>query len=90
MGRGALVGWAVVGAFVAMVVTVLIILLSGQGHIFLGSCRIAPLPRVCTPPNPWQWAIPCAGVVGAAAGGIGAPHFRRVRIRLRRAPTIFD
>jgi ribose/xylose/arabinose/galactoside ABC-type transport system permease subunit len=90
MGRAALVGWAVVGAFAAMVTTFCIIFLSGDGHIFLGSCRVYPLPRICTPLNSWVWAIPIAGIVGAAAGAIGAPLVKRARILLTRAPTIFD
>jgi hypothetical protein len=90
MGRGALVGWAVAGAFAAMIVTIGIVLLSGQGSIFLGYCRVSPLPRVCSPLNPWIWSIPCAAIVGASASAIGAPVVRRVQIRLTRTPTIFD
>ena len=92
MGRGALVGWAVIGAFAAMMITVCIILFSGHAlDIFGQSCEIYPSGRqVCSPLDPWIWSIPCAGIVGAAAGAFGAPLFRRVRIRLTRAPTIFD
>jgi hypothetical protein len=84
-------GWALVGALAAMVATTCIILFSGHIDVFLGSCQVFRSGRqVCTPRDPWQWAIPCAGVFGAVVGGIGPSIFWRLRIRLTPAPTIFD
>lgn len=84
-------GWALVGGLVAMVATTCIILFSGHIGVFLQSCQVFSSGRqVCTPRDPWQWAIPCAGIVGAVAGGFGPSLYRRARVRLTPAPTIFD
>jgi len=91
VGGGVLVGWAAVGALAAMLITVWVILLSSQGFGFSQSCVVYPSgQRVCSPLNPWVWAMPCTGIVGAAVGATGSLLFRRVRIRLTRTPTIFD
>jgi hypothetical protein len=79
-----------------MIITVCVILFSGHGFdVFTRACEVYRSGRqVCTPQDPWIWSIPCAGIVGvaagAAAGALGTSIFRRVRIRLSRAPTIFN
>jgi len=80
----------VLGGITALVLTVYVIVLIGESHIFLGSCRIYPLPQVCSPTSPWVWVIPCASVVGAAASAIGTSMLLRHRARLlhNSAPPI--
>ncbi len=99
-----MLGAAVLGGITALVLTLYVILLSGQGHILLGACTtsVSTAPgvsytntQVCTPPSPWEWLFPCAAAVGATGGGIWTSLFLRHRIRpLDRAapplaPTIF-
>jgi hypothetical protein len=85
------VGVAVIGAFVAMAITLFVIItLLGHFWILGQACSVSPSGRqVCSPRSPWIWAIPGAGVLGAAAGAIGASLISRNRVR-PPVPTIFD
>jgi hypothetical protein len=95
MGRGVLViGAAMLGGITASVLTLYLIGLTGHSDILLGACSVSRHP-VCTPLNPWVWAIPVAGVVGAIAAGVGASVGLRRRARFLDssspplAPTYF-
>jgi len=74
------VGAAVLGGITAVVLTFWVVVFSGHMYILEGSCTISRHP-VCTPPNPWEWVFPFAGVVGAIAGGIGTSMELRRRSR---------
>lgn len=106
VGRGAIVvGAVVLCGFVASVLTIYVIVLTGQSHGLMTACSSSvstsssgvtrSSPQVCSPLSLWAWAIPVVGIVGAAAGGIGTSLLMRHRIRpLDRAapplaPTIF-
>jgi hypothetical protein len=83
----------VLGGITAMWITLWIIALSGHMYILEGSCTISRHP-LCTPPNPWDWVLPFAGVVGALASSIGTSMLLRHRARfldsssLPLAPTV--
>ena len=85
-------GVAVLAGFAAMTITLLVIGLSGHfWGILAQACPVAlpgRPPQAC-PPSPWLWAFPAAGVLGAAAGAIGANLIWRKRVR-PPTPTIFD
>ena len=94
MGRGAqgvaIAGLALLCGFVALVLTGLVLFLL-HSDILFGSCQVFPSgrPQVCTPQT-WKWILSSAGVVGAAAGGIGASLFMRHQTRLhdKLAPPV--
>jgi hypothetical protein len=83
-------GVAVITGFAAMTITLVVIGLSGNIWVLTQACSGSAGGRqVCTPYSLWAWAFPAAGVVGAAAGAIGAHLFWRNRVR-PPTPTIFD
>ncbi|MGH7869466.1 MAG: hypothetical protein ACREP9_18000 [Candidatus Dormibacteraceae bacterium] len=91
VGRGVLVvGAALIGGFAAMMVTFLVIFVSGNTLAVLSqACSVSRPGRQVCPPNPWVWVFRCAVIVGAAAGIIWVSMFVRYRTRSPR-PTIFD
>ena len=94
MGRFSLgvivVGVAVIGAFVAMAITLFVVISLGNFWILGQACSVSLSGRqVCSPQSPWIWVIPGAGAVGAAAGAIGASLIWQNRVR-PPVPTIFD
>jgi len=82
----------VLGGITVAVLTLYVIVLSGESHIVLrhffcsqsvystsGVTHVGP--QVCPPSSPWEWVFPCAGVVGAVASGIGTSMLLRHHAR---------
>jgi hypothetical protein len=91
MGRGVRValvaGAVVIFGVVALVMAVFVIVIVGESHVILQVCS-GPLvtttsgashssQQVCSPTSPWDWVLPVATIVGAAAGGFGTSRLLR-------------
>jgi hypothetical protein len=80
-----MVGAALVCGFVALLLTIFLIVVFDEAHILMNSCSTTvatpaqgvshSAPQTCTPASPWNWVVTLGVVLGAAAGAIGTYLF---------------